>query len=598
MKLQSQLLLAILLSVLPLLSGQDVPASNASGRFLALDECIEIAIINNLALKVSCLNDRESDVAVRSAWSQYYPDFGLNINSINSTNTSTAAASVSTAIPSTTPLVPIPITGTDSNTISGTMLQSSPWGTQLELLLSESRKNLDRSTATGNMEVSLTQHLWKGRSTNVGLAAIRTARVNRLISRGALDLATQHLIFSVRSGYANIIREIQQRAVNVEAIRTARYFLNFTLARFKAGQVIQLDVLNAEVQLHSRELDLVATERLLESAYDTLKQLLDLPLEEVIRVDAPEVHFGEKAEPDLKKTLESDDPSGTVSLVIRKGEAPNQKVVETKLLFQATHFDENTVMGQALEHRIDLLNARRAVAVQKINTLLAHDGLGYQVDLNGAFARTDSGRAFFERDNGSEINSWRYGISMTIPWGKIADRATYELALLAQEKSEIALKQSWTQVQVDVRNILRVLRVAEKSTLIGGRQVEQAKRAADAARMMFERGLQDSFAVITDENAYLVAKTNFISVKLDYVIDLAQLELVVGKPTGRINLAGESVGGLIDATLPAALVERGVPQVASEPESRPEEDPYNTTHEYRKDYTSSKSNPIFIESDK
>ena len=549
------------------------------GLFLTLDECVEIAILNNLGLKIGRLNDRSTDVNLRSAWAQYYPDFGVNFNHANGRHVGTNA-------------------GSGSNSLSGTVLQRTPWGTQLELLTSETRTGIDRSTAAGNMQLDVTQPLWKGRGTDVGMAGIRTARIKHLISRGSLDLQTQQLIFNVRSGYAEIIRQIEQRTVNIEGIRSAKTFLDLTVARYKAGQVTQLDVFNAEVQLHTNELTLVTTERLLETDYDALKQLLDVSLEEALRVDAPLIDFGEKAEPDLKKILESDEASGTVSLVIRKGEGADQKVVETKLLFQASHFDDIAIMRTALDSRLDLLNSRRNIAVQKINTLLAHDGLGYQVDLNGSFARTDTGRALFERDNGTEVNNWNYGLASDIPWGKIKDRAAYELALLELQKAQVELKQAWIQVQLDVRNIMRVLRVAEKSMLIEGRLVEQAKRAVDAARISFDRGLKDSFDVIIVENAYLQAKSDFINFKLSYVVDLAQLQVVVGKPTGRIDLGGQTVGGLIDASIPTELREHGLPTPAAEAEPSSKEDPFNDSREYRKDYNSSKNDPVFIEPDK
>jgi len=160
------------------------------------------------------------------------------------------------------------------------------------------------------------------------------------------------------------------------------------------------------------------------------------------------------------------------------------------------------------------------------------------------------------------------------------------------QRAEIELKRTRTDVQADVRDIMRGLRQLEKGLLIEGQRVEQAKRSVEAAQISFDRGLKDSFDVIRAEDDLLRAKTQFINRKLDYVVQLAQLETTVGKPTGRVDLAGQSVGGLIDARLPEEFRTRGLPAAQPEAESRPEDDPFNKSREYRKDYKPTKDCPL------
>ena len=543
--------------------GSENVASAGAGYYLSLDEAIELAIQKNLDLQQSRISDRLSDISVREAWAQYYPEFNAGFNHANSTTPGKGA-------------------GLGSTTVSGGVSQSSPWGTQLDFSLSETRQKLDTETASGQWGLNLRQPLWKGRGTDVGLAGIRTARIQRLAARGQLDLATQNLIFNVRSDYASIIQAIQNREVSRQAIRSAKAFLDLTDARYKAGQVTQLEVFNAEVQLRGRELDLLSNDRTLESAFDSLKQRLDIDLAENLRVDAPIVDFGEKAEPDTSKVISSDETTGTVYLKTTKD---NKPLGEPVVLFQATHFDESVILKEALDNRIDLLNARRALAVQKLQTLLNKDGLGHQIDLVASYSRANTGRSLLEGDNGREVNSWTAGISATFPWGKIRDRAAYERALLALENAEIDLKQARIAVQAQVRDAMRTLREFEKSMLIEGQRVEQAKRSAAAAQISFDRGLKDSFNVIQAEDALLQAKRDFIGRKLAYVVQLAALEKIVGKPTGRVDLSGLSVGGLIDSKLPEEFKTRGLPKPAPEPEPRPEDDPFNRSRAYRKDYS-------------
>jgi outer membrane protein TolC len=559
-------------------AGDGETASAGSGYHLSLEEAIELAIQKNLNLLESRLNDRASDIGVREAWAQYFPTFNSGLNHSNSFSTGSH-------------------TGDGLTTISGGLTQQSPWGTQLGFSLSDTVSQTTGLDA-GSASASLRQPLWKGAGTDVGLRDIRTARISRLISRGTLEMATQSLIFNVRTAYANIIRAIQSREVDRHAVQSAQKFLKLTEARFKADMITKLDLFNAEVQLRSRELDVVADERTLELTLDKLKQLLDVDLEENLQVDAPIVDFGEGAEPELDNVIMSDDATGTIYLQkmtkgdMTKGIKPVPVGERGAVLTQATHFDESVILNEALNNRLDLLNSRRSLAIQKLQALFSKDGLGHQIDLVGSFGRTTSGRSILEADNGKESNSWSAGISATFPWGKIKDRAAYERALLALEKAEIDLRLARTQVQADVRDIMRALRQNEKGMLIGGQLVEQAKRTAIATQVSFDRGLKDSFNVIQAEDALLAAKRDFINRKLDYVVQLAQLELTVGKPTGRVDLAGQSVGGMVDSKLPEELRSRGLPKPASQAEPRPADDPFSKTREYRQDYKADKDKLI------
>jgi outer membrane protein TolC len=396
--------------------------------------------------------------------------------------------------------------------------------------------------------------------------------------------------------------------------------LELTTAREVSGQVTKLDVFNAEVQLRGRELNLITTERALQDAYDTLKQIMDVDLEEVLEVEAPVIDFGEAKETDIrillmtvmfsyvenrrlniyfsstvKREIVTDENTGAVMLKTTWVTMNKRTTEEPQILFQATHFDEAVVLKEALDNRLDLLVNRRAVAIEKINTMLQKDGLGQQIDLVGSFSRDNLNRSFLESGNGDEANNWQVGVQFSMPWGKIRDRAGYERALLDLQRAEIALKQARTTVQLDVRNITRRLREAEKSLLIEGKRVEQAKRSVEAAQISFDRGLKDSFDVIRAEDDLKNAKNLFIGRRQNYAVSLAQIESIVGKPTGRVELDGNTLGGLIDSKLPEGLKERGLPRAQPDAEPHPADDPWNNSKQYREDYKPNKKAPVILD---
>ncbi|MBI3831601.1 MAG: TolC family protein [Planctomycetes bacterium] len=524
------------------------------GILLSLNECTEIALQNNLGLKLSEINDRSVDISLRKAYAKYLPTFTVGYTNSNGDSG---------------------VNHSNKSTLTSTVTQNTPWGGSVSLSGNASESHpLGGSARGADVGVTVKQPLWKGAGTDVGLHDIRAAKINKLISRGNLELDVQSLIFNVRQAYANCIRQLQALEVNHNSVDSATTFLRLTKAREAAGQVTKLDVFNSEVQLADRELALTANERALESAFDLLKQLMDVDLEEHIDVEATLFDFGEKAEVGSEKAIEIDEPSGTVVLVTRKNGQPQG---DPSVMFQATHYDDKKVLDEAFSSRIELLNSRRNIAIQKLNALLAKDGLGHQVDLTASYTRSGDGQKWSDTFDLPDSNS-SIGVQYSIPWGKVSDRAAYEQALLDLQSSEIELKRTRTTVHLDVRDALRTLREIEKSTLIQGKKVEQAKRSVEAAQISFERGLKDSFDVITAQNNLLKAKTDFINSRLDYVVQLALLEKVVGKATGRVDLNAGLPGGMVDTSLPDSLKAKPQPKSAPTAPHAPEDDPFGYEH--------------------
>lgn len=508
-----------------------------SGLKLSLEECVEIAIQNNLGLRLDRVRDQQSDLDVRSAWARYLPTFNASLQHQGGQSAGSHF---------------------NSTTLSGGITQRAPWGTSVTV---EGHETEDRpATKYGGRYsgygVSVTHPLWKGFGEDVGMYEIRTARLGRLVSRGSLELGLQETIFEVKNAYADCVRQLQTKEVNERAVESAATFLKLTQAREKAGAQTMLDVYNAEVQLADRQLALTTNQRALESAFDALKRLMDVDLDEVIAVEVDSVDFGEAAAAGEEQTIEADEQAGTVALVTRRG---GQLVGTPAAMFQARRFEEDKVLSEAIANRIDLLNSKRAVALQHLTAVFKKDGLGHQIDLALGYERNGSGPNW-SNSHGFEDHSYSAALLFSVPWGKVSDKAAYEKALLEIQRAELELKQARTAVHADVRVLLRTLRENEKSILIQAKKVEQAKRLVAAERIRFERGLKDSFDVITAEDNLLKAKTDFITRKVGYVVLLAQLELAVGKPTGRVDLSAETPGGAINSTLPGSL--KAVPKSA------------------------------------
>jgi outer membrane protein TolC len=550
------------------------------GILLEVEEAVEIAIQRNLGLQLSRLTDRASDYSVRIAWSQFFPTFNESILHSN-------AQAVGRRGPS----------ADGTTTVTSGVTQKSPWGTTMNLQFVESRAGGLNSNSR-SVDANFTQPLWKGFGTDANLLQVRQARLQRLITRGTLELDTQNLIFAVRRDYANIIRVIQTREVDREALDSALQFLDFIQNRVKAGIATQnLDYSQAKAQVESRRLNLVSDERQLGDAYDRLKQDMDIDLTERLRVQVQKFDFGDVPTGQMTKddrvfdVLESDYDNGTVYLQrIREldqldeyGIRKYEKLGEPKVVFQAQRFDENKALAEALSNRIDLLNGRRALAQQQLNTLAAKNAKGYQVDLVGSYGHAHDGAGVRALNQSSDFNNWTVGVNASVPWGKIADNALYEQARLQLQSTEIELNNVRYNVQLSVRAIMRTLREAERTILTNAQLVESSKRTVRATYFAFQNGFRNSFEVTQVKDQLLVAKNAYINATLSYVVDLAQLETVIGKPTGRVDLQGETLGGEILSHLPDSLSTKQMPRPAPDAEPSCEDHALNNSRAYRCD---------------
>jgi outer membrane protein TolC len=523
-----------------------IPSAKPAAIRLALHECLEIAIQNNLGLHMARLQDRRSDWSLAGAYALYLPTLTGGLSAAGSTSAG--------------------FSSNRSNTLALGVSQPTPWGTEFDLTATETEGAGGKSAG---LVGAVRQPLLKGAGRDAGMKAIREARLRRLMQRSQLELSLQDLIYRTRTNYADCVTRSQAVEVNRRAVESARTFLELTRARERAGQVTRLQVLDAEVQVGQRERDLISSQGLLETSFDTLKLNLDVDLEEPVQVVEEPVDFGESAAPGEERVLEADVQTRTVRLVARRGGA---RQGEPLVLFQAVPQDETRILAEAFQNRLDLLNARRATALQRLNVLLAEDGLQYQVDLTGSYGLSGSG-ADWGQAHSLKNDNFSLALNVTIPWGKVSDRAAYEQALLDLQNAVLGLKDLRNTVHGQVRQSLRDLRELEQRVLIQAKVVELAKRSLEASRVSFERGLERSIDVIQKEESLLRAKTDFLTQRQQYVITLARLEKIVGLPTGRVNLDGEGNGGRIESALPESLDNRPLPRRAPSVPPAPADEP-------------------------
>jgi len=105
-----------------------------------------------------------------------------------------------------------------------------------------------------------------------------------------------------------------------------------------------------------------------------------------------------------------------------------------------------------------------------------------------------------------------------------ATRVPKEILAKAVENTPADVRPQYRRKLDTAFNALQQL---EREVLARGRSIEQAKRALEAAQLSYDRSTKDSFDVIRTEDSLRTDKLDFVNRKLDYEVQLAELEYLL-----------------------------------------------------------------------
>lgn len=513
---------------------QDPVPESAAAVELTLDDCVNLALRNNLDLIESQLSDQSAATGVIRAEAAFDPNLSLAYtHSADTDNTPTSS---------------------DSSTL--TLSKQTAWGQSVRAT-ARYTNNVNGVASSDSQSadagISLTQPIWKNAGRLSAESDLTTARLNRVISANDLLAQVQQLSFNVRTAFNETQTLQQELEVNRNAVRRARAFLLASQTRKQAGAISLLDVRNAEVQLANSELALIRSQRQLAGQLDQLKILLNLPLDGrlTIKGDLPSISGAKPADENggaaqpagvsLTNRLVVDAANHRVVLeelapgVIDPaappppGEEPPPIVTETILLFSARPLDYERDLRQAYARRLSLQNAAQRFEISYLNYQVAVGDDTAALSVTGAYNRNGSDTEF-GRALRLNQDDWSLTVNYSLPLGRRADRASVESARLNLERNYWTWVEERRNVETDVRNVLRDLRQAELSIYSQAQAVEQTRFAFQGTLVELNNGTLDSFDFIQAESRLLDAETGLVRSIQSYKNLVFRLALVTGEP--------------------------------------------------------------------
>jgi outer membrane protein len=342
---------------------------------------------------------------------------------------------------------------------------------------------------TSGYSVTLSQPLLQGADPAVTAEPLREA--GRLVDSRArsLEILRRRTVILVYQLYLGLAR--QEEAVRVAADRMARAheLAEFSRARFLAGSLSRLDVLRAEQQEASAEVDRNDAQNLAEDLRDQLRRAAGFVTQFDFSILPPQ-------------TLPAPEPE-----------------VETALSAVASRRPEAVEAQEAVRDSRFAVRIARSLELPSLDGVLSYEAAGAGQSVGNALPARNSAFLFGFRS--------RYGLNHSTLY---AQRREAEIELSTRERDYRLLEEDLAR---DVRRAYRRLDAQRRNEAIASENLKVAELQANVARLRFEKGLSDNFNVVDADNLWNSARLFELDSRLNIL--LAQLDCLYA--SGTIDVA-------------------------------------------------------------
>ena len=508
----------------PALAQYRAPLSETTSQTLALtlDEAIQIALINNYAIRNLRLDINTANAQVREAWGRVMPQidasssYTRNVKSANPFSGS-AAGGLFGSLGYIDWLAYNERSRTDDDVMSNPMafidfLDKQQAGLDDAGIVMDAGANPFAVPNQFQGGLTLSQTLFSG----TAFAAIKGAEQLKEINQRGLDRQEQLLIHQVRqSFYQALLAEEQVRVLAQSVSRTDETVQEVT-HQVSQGVAPKFQRLSAEVELANLETQLVQVQNQALLTLDNLKLTLGIPIDQPIR---------------LRGALEAEEQGRFLTI-------STEDAVET-----------------ALHQRPDVDQARLAISLNRINrdmtkaeympTLSAFANVTYigNVPSNRFFTISDPDDPFkFSRGQNGYFSSsyWNPAISVgfRLSWtlfNGFQTSARMQQRQIAVEKSQIDFELQLEAVRQDVQRALRDLEAARIRIFNQEKNIERAELSYTYATARLREGVASQLEERNASSQLDQSRLNYSQAVHDLLVAQSALDTAMGIPVVSLN---------------------------------------------------------------
>jgi outer membrane protein len=344
--------------------------------------------------------------------------------------------------------------------------------------------SLEENQYQTDLTVAYTQPLLRGRGKLATTEELVSAEQRTVSQYRSLFLAQQQLMINVATAYYGILRDQMLVEVNERALERAKTLLQAAEAKLKVGMASKMDVFRAELQVLTAENGVVDAKESLENTKRRFNLLLGADL-------------------------------GT------------EFVLSTTLEYTPISIDQEQLVQQALENRLEILEAYESLNDAERRMKIARQNLYPPLDLSVQYTLSGEGNAFEESLDMKESH-WGIGINSSFNLDFASDRAAYQQAQLTYNGAIRSVQSIEQDVLLDVLQTVTSVKQAQARVYLQEQSVFQAEKQLELAELRYKKGLSDNLDVIDAEESFIKAKTNYYSAVVQHLIAKMKLKQVTG----------------------------------------------------------------------
>jgi outer membrane protein len=459
---------------------------------LTLDEAVKRALDNNNDIAVARYNPELSEQSLFYYRGYYDPYLFSNLQHNSTKSPGTSFLSGGTTVDSTRDVWNF-----------GAAAPIEPTGGSLQVTFNNNKQDTTSTFSYYNpafnstLNLSLTQPLLRNLRIDSSRNELRIAKKNREISDVQFRATIVNTVANVKGYYYDLIYAFD----NLEAARAnlglAGRLLNENEIRVKVGTMAPLDVVTAQAEVASREVDVITAENTLAQAQDNLKQAI----------------------------FPANDPAMWATQILPVDRASAE----------AVPVDIEGAVRNALQNRTDVVTARKNLEISDYNIQYSKGQLLPQLDLVAAYGTTGAGGTLIRDQSGPltppieggygdalgqvfgrDFPTWTVGAAISYSIPNRSAKASAASARISKDQALTSIRRLELQVAADVRTAGRNVESGFKTVASTKAARVLAEQRLDAEEKKFSAGMSTNYLVTQAQRDLAIARVNELRATSEY----------------------------------------------------------------------------------
>lgn len=341
--------------------------------------------------------------------------------------------------------------------------------------------------------VGITQPLLSGFGPTVTNAPIVVAQLERVGAAADFQTGIESTITNSLTTYWLLIGAIETYKVRIINYAAALDLLRVNKAKFEAGVLARVDVVQAEAAMENRREQLIVARQDVRDLEDQIKRQI----------------FLAKNEPQWPLQIQ-----------------PTQAFA-----WRETNVDLDETLKVALAERPELRRAHSNIEQARVGERVARNRMLPQLDLfaNGSVNGTDHSYG----SSGSNMADGKYdsytaGLSLSYPLQNRAARYGYAQAQVRTAQANEVFLDEGDQITLEVRRAVRNLRTARERIDVTAAAVRAEERKVQDERQRYEVGAATAFEILSFQEELANSQVLHLQAVVDYNLATIELERARG----------------------------------------------------------------------